>query len=47
MNENATGELSSNETMHISLHKGENVKVRLDSLNKLFLKDFVKRENSN
>ena len=43
LNENATGDLSSNETMHISLHKEENVKVRLDSLNKLCFEDFVKK----
>ena len=38
MNENTTGELSGNETMNISLHEGNNVKVILASLNKFFLK---------
>ena len=43
LNENATGDLSGNETMNIYLHKGNNVKVRLASLNKLCFEDFVKK----
>ena len=43
LNENATGDLSGNETMNICLHKGNNVKVRLASLNKLCFEDFVKK----
>ena len=43
LNETATGDLSGNETMNICLHKGNNVKVRLASLNKLCFEDFVKK----
>ena len=43
MNENATGDLSGNETMNIYLHKGNNVKVRLASLNKLCFEYFAKK----
>ena len=43
INENATGVLSGNETMNISLHKSNNVKVRLASLNKFCFEYFVKR----
>ena len=42
MNENATGDLSYNETLNISIHKGENMKVRLAPLNKLCFEDLVK-----
>ena len=44
INENATGVLSGNETMNISLHKSNNVKVRLAFLNKLYFEDFFKKE---
>ena len=43
LNENSTGGLSGNETMNICLHKGNNVKVRLASLNKLCFEDLVKK----
>ena len=43
MNENATGDLSCNETLNLSLHKGNNVKVKLASLKKLCFEDFVKK----
>ena len=43
MNENTTGDLSGNETINISLCKGNNVKLRLASLNKLYFEYFVKK----
>ena len=43
LNENDTGELSGNETMNISLQKGDNLKVRLASLNKLCFEALVKK----
>ena len=42
-NKNTTGDLSCNETLNISLHKRNNVKVRLASINKLCFEDFVKK----
>ena len=43
LNKNTTADLRGNEKMNISLHKGNNVRVRLVSLNKLCFEDFVKR----
>ena len=43
LNENDTGDLSGNETMNKSIHKVNNMKVILASLNKLCYGDFVKK----
>ena len=47
LNKNTTADLRGNQKMNISLHKGNNVRVRLASLNKLCFEDFVKKGISN